>query len=331
MFGFVGGKPRFCLKVGSSGLVWGEHIRTWRGRHRYRCHVSPLPGDSIRLSPIEPNVIGHLAVEERLRSLAGSSGLVRLAVRMGMAELPRPITLLLPDLAVRTIVLSLDHVPSRNEELEALIRWRLGQEQRLPLPGTKLIWQVFPASQVDDHSHLVLVVVIQDGILHQYETVCEAVGLIPQEVGVTSFSSFNLWLRAAGGARRLDHDLAWVTVLDGALTCFIFHHRRPVFVRTKLLPEEQVRPSEERDETEERVVREISASFVACQEQHPHVQVKEIILMTADSGRHWESILKRELGLTVECLTWNHIDSMGWKSSGGGTSPAALPAVAGMI
>ncbi|BFU93617.1 MAG: conserved protein of unknown function [Nitrospira sp.] len=331
MFGFGGGKPRFCLKVGSRGLVWGEHVRTWRGRHCYRCQSLPLPADSIKLSPIEPNVINHVAVEERLRSLAGFPGRVRWVKHIGIRELPRPITLLLSDLAVRTIILSLDHVPSQNEELEALIRWRLGQEQRLPLSGTKLIWQVFPASETGDDSHLVLVVVIQDGILHQYETVCEAVGFVPQEVGVTSFSSFNLWLRAAGGFRRLDHDLAWVTVMDGALTCFILHQKRPVFVRTKLLPEEQVHSAQEAGDIEERVLREISASFVACQEQYPHVQAKEIILMTADSSRHWESTLSRELGVSVECLTWNHIDVLGWKACGGGTSLAALPAVAGMI
>lgn len=331
MLGFGGGRPRLCLKVGSRGLVWGEHFRTWRGRHRYRCHSLPLPADSIELSPIEPNVINHFALEERLRSLAASGGRLRLAERLGMPELPKPITLLLPDLAVRTIVLSLDHLPSRNEELEALIRWRLGQEQRLPLSGTKLIWQIFPASVAGGNSHVVLVVVIQDGILHQYEAVCEAAGLVPREVGVTSFSSFNIWLRAAGGHRRLQHDLAWVTVLDGALTCFIFHDRRPVFVRTKFLPEEPAHSSQDGGGMEDRVLREISASFLACQEQYPQVQAKEIVLMATDSSQHWESVLSRELGVTVECLTWNHIDSLGWKAVGGAISLEALPAVAGMV
>lgn len=82
---------------------------------------------------------------------------------------------------------------------------------------------------------------------------------------------------------------------------------------------------------EDRVVREISASFLACREQYPHVQAKEIILMTADSSQHWESMLSRELGVSVECLTWNHIDVLGWKACSGGTSLAALPVVAGMI
>lgn len=330
MLGF-GGKPRFCLKVGSRGLVWGEHIRTWRGRHRYRCHSSPLPADSIKLSPIDPNVINHAVLEERLRSLVSSGGRSRLTEKIGMSELPKAITLVLPDLAVRTIVLSLDHLPSRSEELEALIRWRLGQEQRLPLVGTKLVWQVFPASGADDNSHVVLVVVIQDSILHQYEAVCEAAGLVPREVGVTSFSSFNLWLRAAGGRRRLHHDLAWVTVLDGALTCFIFHDRRPVFVRTKLLPEDPVHSAQAGGNVEDRVLREISASFLACQEQHPQVQAKEIILMATDSCQHWGAALNRELGVTVESVTWNHIDSLGWKTGGGTASLEALPVVAGMI
>jgi len=330
MLGF-GAKPRFCLKVGSRGLVWGERFRTWRGRHRYRCHSSPLPGDSIKLSPIEPNVINHVALEERLRSLAGSGRRGWLARRIGIPALPKAITLLLPDLAVRTIVLSLDHLPSRNEELEALIRWRLGQDQRLPLSGTKLIWQVFPVSEAGDGAHMVLVVVIQDGILHQYETVCEAAGLVPREVAVTSFSAFNLWLRAAGGRRRLQHDLAWVTVLDGALTCFIFHDRRPVFVRTKLLPEEAAYSAQVGSGMEDRVLREVQASLLACQEQYPQVQAKEIVLLATDSSQHWELVLSQELGVTVECLTWSHIESLGWQAEGGTISLEALPAVAGMV
>jgi len=289
-----------------------------------------LPEESIKLSPIEPNVINHAALEERLRTLVGFGGHGRLKGYIGIPELPRAITLLLPDLAVRTIILSLDHVPSRSEELEALIRWRLGQEQRLPLSGTKLVWQVFPASETGGDSHVVLVVVIQDSILHQYETVCEAAGLVAREVSVTSFSSFNLWLRAAGGHRRLDRDLAWVTVLDGALTCFIFHGRRPVFVRTKLLPDEPAHSAGAGGDMEDRVLREISASFLACQEQYPQVQAQEIILMATDSSQHWESALSRELGVTVECVTWNHIDLLGWRTGDGAISLEALPVVAGM-
>jgi len=217
--------------------------------------LSPTPVGSIKLSPIELNLTDRTAVEDRIRSLAGPAKRLRFAGRLLLPELPRSIALLLPDLAVRTTLVALDHLPPRRDELEALIRWRLGQEQRLPLAGAKLIWQVFPASQSGEGSHVVLVVAIQDGILAQYESVCESVGLLPQEVGVSSFHLFNLWLRAAGGYKRLGRDLAWITVLDGALTCFIFHHGRPVFVRTKLLPEDSAHSTEDTAGAEARILR----------------------------------------------------------------------------
>ena len=82
---------------------------------------------------------------------------------------------------------------------------------------------------------MVLVIAIQESILAEYETACEAAGLLPREVTVASFRLFDLWLKAAGGARCLNRDLALVTVADGGLTCLIIHEGRPVFVRTKLL------------------------------------------------------------------------------------------------
>lgn len=332
MFALGRAKPRYCLKIGPHSLGWGEHYRTWRGRHRYRCLLSPTPIGSIKLSPIELNLTDRSAVEERLRSLAGPAKRFQIAGRMLLPELPRSITLLLPDLAVRTTLIALDHLPPRREELEALIRWRLGQEQRLPLAGTRLSWQVFPASQSGEGgSHIVLVVVIQDGILAQYESICESVGLLPQEVGVTSSYLFNLWVKAAGGHKRFGGDLAWITVLDGALTCFIFHHGRPVFVRTKLLPEDGAHSTEDSVDADGKILREIAASFLACRENYPDVQVKELVLMTNEVNTHLEEVLGNELGVTVDRLAWNHINALGWKHGGGSTSIAALPVVAGMV
>ncbi len=42
MWGLGDSRPTECLKIGGQALVWGETSRTWRGRHRYRCALSPL-------------------------------------------------------------------------------------------------------------------------------------------------------------------------------------------------------------------------------------------------------------------------------------------------
>jgi hypothetical protein len=282
------------------------------------------------LSPIEPNIGERTALEETLRTLAGPGKCLRLAGRVLVPELPRAVTLLIPDLAVRMTILPLDHLPSQKLELEALIRWRLGQEQQFPLTGTKLAWQVFLPAHGENESIIVLVTAVQQSILTQYESLCESVGLLPQAVHVSSADVFNLWFRVAGGYRRFARDLACLTVLDGGLTCIVFHRGRPVFVRTKLLGVESGGATGD-GAVEDRILHETAASFLACRERHPGVEVKDIVLMAEGGGRQLEDLLANELGAAVDRLAWDHVHALGWKPAGGNTSAAVLPVVAAMV
>jgi len=331
MWRFDGSRPRHCLKIGAQVLVWGETSRNWRGRHRYRCLLSPTPPGVVKLSPIDGNVIDRAALEERLRSLAGPAKRLRILGRM-LSDIPRAITLVLPDLAVRTTVLQLEQLPARREEQEALIRWRLGQEQLVPLAGAKLVWQIFPPREPHDSVHVVLVIAIQEAILAEYEAACEAVGLLPQEVTVASLRLFDLWLKAAGGARCLNRDLAWVTVSDGGLTCFIIHEGRPVFVRSKLLVGDAV-PVEEMSNRDwvGKIVRETGTSILACREHFPNLQLKQLVLVTDGDMPGLEDALGKELGVATDQLHWEHVQNLGWSHGGGSTSLATLPVVAGLM
>ncbi|HEV8327116.1 MAG TPA: hypothetical protein VGQ08_06500 [Nitrospiraceae bacterium] len=333
MWGLTTSRPRLCLKIGAQTLVWGEAVRTWRGRYRYRCVLSPAPTGAIKLSPMDLNLTDMPAVESRLRLLAGPSRDIRFAGRVWLSDVPRPIVLLLPDLSVRAIVLQLEQLPAKAEEQEALIRWRLGQEQLLPLAGAKITWQRFPSHGAgDERSHVVLVVAIQEAILRQYESLCESVGLLPQEVGVTSFRLFNLWLKAAGGWKRLGRDLLWVSVSDGGLTCFIMQEGRLAFVRTKLLTAEDLQGEGDLDgDLVDNIVEECAASLRVCREHHPGLKVTEIVLAGDSSFPTLEQALNRELGLSTERLDWEAVERVGWSHDGGTTSWATLPVVAGVM
>ncbi len=326
-------RPRHCLRIGAQALAWGEVRRTWRGRYRYRCVVSPTPAGVLKLSPMDMNVIDVAAVESRVRSLAGPGRHLRVAGHALLSDIPRPITLLLPDLSVRTTILHLDQFPAKAEEQEALIRWRLGQEQLVPLTGAKVVWQVFPSGRADgERTQTVLVVAIQEAILHQYESLCESVGLLPQEVGVTSFRLFDLWLKAVGGRRRLDRDVVWASVLDGGLTCFILHAGRLAFVRTKLLTSDgQPWIDDLHGAMIEKIVAECAASLSACREHHPALNAKDMVLVTDGPGSALKHALGLELGLGTEVLDWEHVEHLGWMHEGGSTSITALPVVAGVM
>ena len=333
MWGLTTSRPRHCLKIGAQALVWGEAVRTWRGRYRYRCVLSPTPTGAIKLSPMDLNLTDMSAVESRLRSLAGPSRDLQFAGRAWLSDVPRPIVLLLPDLSVRATVLQLEQLPAQAEEQEALIRWRLGQEQLLSLAGAKIVWQGFPSQGAgDERSHAILVVAIQEAILKQYESLCESVGLLPQEVGVTSFRLFNLWLKAAGGRKRLGRDLLWVSVSDGGLTCFIMQEGRLVFVRTKLLSGESLQGEEDLDgDLVDNIVEECAVSLRACLEHHPGLNVTEIVLAGDSPFPTLEQALNSELGLSTERLDWEAVERLGWIHDGGSTSDATLPVVAGVM
>ena len=333
MWGLTTSRPRHCLKIGAQALVWGEAVRTWRGRCHYRCVLSPTPVGAIKLSPMDLNLTDMSAVESRLRSLVGPSRDIRFAGHAWLSDIPRPIVLLLPDLSVRATVLQLEQLPPQAEEQEALIRWRLGQEQLLPLAGAKIAWQGFPSHGAgDERSHAIFVVAIQEAILKQYESLCESVGLLPQEVGVTSFRLFNLWLKAAGGRKRLGRDLLWVRVSDGGLTCFVMQEGRLVFVRTKLLSVEGLQGEEDLDvDLVGNIVEECAASLYACREHHPGLNVTEMVLASDSPFPTLEQALNRELGLSTERLDWETVKRVGWTHDGGNTSWETLPAMAGVM
>ena len=158
---------------------------------------------------------------------------------------------------------------------------------------------------------------------------CESAGLLPQEVGVNSFHLFNLWLRAVGRSRLWDQDLAWLTVMDGGFTCFIIHRGRPIFVRTKLLPAENQSEENAAADLRGKIVHEISASLLACQESHPDVQVKQMRLppmtvcqVSKDSGDEFQVVVDR--------LEWNHVEVLGWSDETAAPSKRHFD-VAGMI
>jgi len=333
MWGLTTGRPRHCLKIGAQTLAWGEAVRTWRGRYRCRCAVSPSPNGAIKLSSMNLNLTDMAAVESRLRSLAGPRRDIRFAGRVWLSEIPCPIVLLLPDLSVRAAVLQLDQLPAQEAEQEALIRWRLGQEQLLPLAGAKIVWQGFPSHGArDEHSHAVLVVAIQEAILKQYESLCESVGLIPQEVGVTSFRLFNLWLKAAGSRKRLGRDLLWISVADGGLTCFVMQKGRLVFVRTKLLSTEDLPGEEDLDgDLAGNIVKECAASLHACREHHPGLNVTEVVFACDNPFPTLDQTLREELGLSTERLDWEAVERVGWAHDGGSTAWATLSVVAGVM
>jgi hypothetical protein len=285
------------------------------------------------VSPLEANVLKPQELHDRIRGIAAPVKPRKPGLRDRLGELPRPVTLIVPDITVRLTLLHLQDLPVRHEEREALIRWRLGQDQLLSPAGARICFQVLPAAErLTGARNTVLAVVAQEAVLEQYESACEAVGLLPESVEVSSLALFNLWVRSLGGVQRLMADFLWINVSDGGFTVLVFHKGHLVFLRTKLQGGGGVRPASEQGLSwTDTVIAECAASVYACQQHHPGLAVTNIVITGLEDGQGGLSEkLAKELGVTVKELGWDDLCREAGKP-GGIESPSVLPAMAAIL
>lgn len=334
MWNWIASRPRYCLKIGLRDLAWAEVSRDWRGRPRYRCAVSPLPDGVLRLSPLEQNILQPNEMETHIRALTGTTPAVPSGAESVSRPVPRAATVVLPDLAVRLAVLTLQDLPWSSEERDAVVRWRLGQEQLLSLAGAKVFSQVMsdPASS-GEGPYTIFAVIVQETVLAQYESVCEAAGLIPQEVDVASLRLLNLWARGLEGLQRLTSDYLWLNATDGGFTAFVFHRGNLVYVRSKLQSGAAQAPSLVQDRTGvDRIVQECADSIYACQQHTDGLDISQVVLLADETlSPDLQKRFEKGLGVNVSLIDWDHLKRQGRGAVLGSHAIAALPAVAGVM
>lgn len=328
MWEWASSRPQRCLKFGADSIAWAEAERNWRGQRRHKCVMSTLSDGMIKPSPSEENVTDPSALASRIRALIGPDS-VHAVGGAALSARPRRIAVLLPDTAVRATILHLEKLPVRREERDALIRWRLGQEQLFPLSDAKVVFQVLH-DRSRSKGPAVLTVAVQESVLKQYESLCESVGLIPQAVGSTSLQIFDLWRRASSGSHWRSRECLWINVSDRALTTIICQQGRLLSYRCKLLGTEAADPLAKTDMLN-KLLAECSASLEICQQQHPSTVVKEAIICADGDLSRFRTLIEAELGLSVEQLGWESIEAFGRVTTETHRGMASLAAVAGVL
>ena len=178
-------------------------------------------------------------------------------------------------------------------------------------------------------------VVVQEAVLAQYEAVCEAAGLIPQEVDVSSLRLFNLWAQELLSTGGLTADFLWVNATDGGVTAFIFHQGTLVFLRSKLQTGLDSGgawlPGSEQAGLD-RIVQECADSIYACQQQTPDLTISQAVLIADEQmGQGLQQQMEKGLGVPVKGLDWEQVKRHGGGVIVGPQSSAALPAIAGVV
>lgn len=323
-------RPQYCLKFGTDSLAWAESGRGWRGQRRRRCSMSSLPNDMSSPSPMGLNLSNLSALADHILNLTNSKGTARGAGGAARSVVPRRITVLLPDSAVRAAVLHFEQLPTQREERENLIRWRLGQEQLFPLNGAKIVFQVFRDQESGPSGgHTVLTASIQESVLQQYESLCESVGLIPYDIGMTSLRLLNLWRRVSDRSKWLHRTILWVNLSDRALTIIVCRRGYPLFYRCKLLGED-VSDLRSKPELLQRVLEECSASLEVCHQRHPSVTVDQAVICAEGEVSTFQEQIEDELQLSAEQLHWKSVETLGWVAKENHRGMTSLAALAGL-
>lgn len=326
------GKPGCSLKLGPQGAAWVEARRGWTGRAHPHYHMVEFPPGAVKPSPMEPNILDLPVVEARLKDLLPPPSSQTILRRIGVPELLRPIAMVVPDLATRMALLTVESMPDKWEEQEALVRWRLEQERLFPMAGTKVAFQAFGTTAKGAKGpRTVLAVVMRDTIWAQYDQLCERLGLSLTDLDLSSFRLWNLWRRGLSSADAIPirQGLVWLNLLDGGMTIAIFKGGVPIFLRTKPIPPS--RPGEviPRIRTEY-VLGELTSSLLYCQEQHPKLTLKHLFLIGQDLPPALGKDILQTCQLEVTVLGWAQAESMGWHQAFDHAPIELLEAVAGL-
>ncbi len=295
MLGF--GPPRYSLKLGPRQAAWAVRSTDWRGQPRLRSAMVDLPSGLLRPSPVEPNISDVEALKSCLRALIGLPD--------GRQAPCWPIALVLPDLCVRTVLLNVDTLPARSSERNALIRWRLEKEASFPVASARVVSQV-----VGPHS--VLVAMIGESVLRQYETVCDDLGLVPVSVKATSFLLHNV-ARASSPA---EEPTGWLSVLDEGFTFMVHQAGRPVFVRTKTQSPQ--------------IQDDLVTSLTFYEETHPGTALRRLYVLSEERESDAITAISKELDLDVVPVGLTLVQQAWRGPLDEATPPGVLPAIAAL-
>lgn len=210
-------RPRLGISFCAQALDLVEVRRRWRRVPTVtRLARRSLPAGLLAPSAAAPNMADPAAVAKELDALL--HGMRDRAVAVDL-----PMACGIPSLC------HFETFPHARAEQEALLRWRLRQDEHLTAPDLMLRWHTFPAAEPPSTGVSVLAVAIRKSILDQYHQVCEAANLIPVSMGLSTFHLLSLAHAAfpAAGEVYLAHRTA------EALIVLAFRHGRPVGLRVK--------------------------------------------------------------------------------------------------
>lgn len=223
-------RPTLGLQISSHTMTLVEVRRDWRrgghGWHLKACRRIDLPEGVIRLSSTELNLLDVQAVTHQLKGL--------------LEGRRRCVAVSLPDHCARIALFDFDTLPQKPAEVEAILRWRFQNDLNLAVGKSRMQYRVFRtatgAAKAEKPTVRILVAAVREEIVSQYEQLCEAAGVMPVSIGLSSLALIESCrpVMTSHPAEAL-----FLHATDDGFTFMAFRQSCPVFLRTKALPGDQ--------------------------------------------------------------------------------------------
>jgi type IV pilus assembly protein PilM len=182
---------------------------------------------SYAVEPLAAGVVDPVLNAPNIHDLQALSATVA-SVLAKLEGRTRRIALVLPDTVAKVSLVRFEKVPARAADLDQLIRWQVRKAAPFKIEDAQVSWVPGPA--VTGGGREFLVTMARRDIIEKYEAICDAAGLQPGLVDITTFSLVNAALAAApiGGDWLLVHvsgDYVTLAVVRGE--DLVFFRNRP--------------------------------------------------------------------------------------------------------
>jgi type IV pilus assembly protein PilM len=144
--------------------------------------TAALPPGAVAPSLTAHNIVDRAAVGAAVRAACDRVG-----------QRPRRAALVIPDLAARVSLVRFDHVPSRREDLDQLIRWQVKKSSPFPVEDACV---TYSAGARSGGAGEFVVVSARRETIREYEAVCAEAGIYAGLVDVATLCVVNLYLAA---------------------------------------------------------------------------------------------------------------------------------------
>jgi len=197
------------------------HIRTAlvsKGGSGWRlegCAETPLDKDILSPSFRTENIINSEKFRKKLLESLNGCGINK--GRIAAA---------LPNETVKILITSFADLPKESHGISEMLKWYLTKSLNISTDDIRISWEDMGHDK--DNRHVLLLGLVSEQVLSQYEAEIKAVGVVPQIVSSTAISRFDFCAESVPEKGRV----AYLGFFEDSMTIFVFSDGVPFFYKT---------------------------------------------------------------------------------------------------